>query len=202
MLRPSVAPGRYQYARRRPSTSAMGSGENTLSPAAWYKQGLPGVKVWPAPGSSPSPEELCGKQDQTAAISMKRFRTARSYVLRRHDKRVKGKVMLRKTMVALAIAFALGGFALSTRAFALGSAFGGGCIAGDGYGYHSDRVRSLQGGLLHSPTDAATSGIRGVTGAPTTARCFELRMGPPVDRSPAARGRSRPKEHLQCYVRP
>ena len=28
------APGRYQYARRRPSTSAMGSGENTLSPAA------------------------------------------------------------------------------------------------------------------------------------------------------------------------
>src|SRR5262249_14221349 len=34
MLRLSVAPGRYQYARRRPSTSAMGSGENTLSPAA------------------------------------------------------------------------------------------------------------------------------------------------------------------------
>src|SRR5262249_31341010 len=33
MLRLSVAPGRYQYARRRPSTSAMGSGENT-SPAA------------------------------------------------------------------------------------------------------------------------------------------------------------------------
>src|SRR5262249_4251848 len=34
MLRLSVASGRYQYARRRPSTSAMGSGENTLSPAA------------------------------------------------------------------------------------------------------------------------------------------------------------------------
>src|SRR5262245_48970483 len=33
MLRLSVAPGRYQYVRRRPSTSAMGSGENT-SPAA------------------------------------------------------------------------------------------------------------------------------------------------------------------------
>src|SRR5262249_27091834 len=36
-------------------------------------------------------------------------------------------------------------------------------------------------------TDAATSGIRGVTGAPTTARCFELRTGPPVDRSSSAR---------------
>src|SRR5262249_18510046 len=79
---------------------------------------------------------------------MKRFRTARSYVLTRHDRRVKGKVMLRKTMVALAIAFALGGSALPTSAFALGGAFGGGRMAGGGYAYHS--VRSLQRGFLHS----------------------------------------------------
>ena len=58
--------------------------------------------------------------------------------------------MLRKTMVALVIAFALGGSALPTSAFALDSAFGGGRMAGGGYAYHSDRVRSLQRGLLHS----------------------------------------------------
>src|SRR5262249_1420590 len=40
MLRLSVVPGRYQCARRRPSTSATGSGENTLSPAAVEKHGL------------------------------------------------------------------------------------------------------------------------------------------------------------------
>ena len=49
--------------------------------------------------------------------------------------------MLRKTMVALATALALGGSALPTSAFALGSAFGGGRMAGGGYAYHSDRVR-------------------------------------------------------------
>ena len=48
--------------------------------------------------------------------------------------------MLRKTMVVLAIVLALGGFALSTSAFAEGSAFGGGNLAG-GYGY--DGVSSL-----------------------------------------------------------
>ena len=58
--------------------------------------------------------------------------------------------MLRKNMVALAIAFALGGSALTTSAFALGSAFGGGRTASDGYAYHSDRVRNLHRGLLHS----------------------------------------------------
>jgi len=39
-------------------------------------------------------------------------------------------------------------------------------------------------------TDAATSGTRGVTGAPTTARCFEVRTRPPlIDRRRRAAGR-------------
>ncbi len=58
--------------------------------------------------------------------------------------------MLRKTMVAFAIAFALGGSALPTSAFALSSAHGGGRMASWGYIYHSDRVGNLHRGLLHS----------------------------------------------------
>ena len=63
---------------------------------------------------------------------------------------VKGKVMLRKTMVALAIAFAVAASALPTSAFALSSAHGGGRTASGGYVYHSDRVGNLHRGLLHS----------------------------------------------------
>jgi len=63
---------------------------------------------------------------------------------------MKRKVMLRKTMVAFAIAFALGGSALPTSAFALSSAHGGGRMASWGYVYHSDRVGNLHRGLLHS----------------------------------------------------
>jgi hypothetical protein len=48
--------------------------------------------------------------------------------------------MLRKTIAALAIAFALGGSALPTSALALGSAFEGDSIAGGAYAYHGDRV--------------------------------------------------------------
>jgi hypothetical protein len=54
---------------------------------------------------------------------------------------------LRKIMVVLAIALALGGTALSTGAFAKGSSFGGGSLAG-GRAYHSDS--NLHRGLLHS----------------------------------------------------
>jgi len=63
---------------------------------------------------------------------------------------MKGKVMLRKTMVAFAIAFVLGASALPTSAFALSSAHGGGRTASGGYVYHSDRVGNLHRGLLHS----------------------------------------------------
>lgn len=58
--------------------------------------------------------------------------------------------MLRKTMVVLAVAFALGGSALSTSATALGSAFGGGRRASGGYASHSDRIGNFHRGLLHS----------------------------------------------------
>lgn len=47
---------------------------------------------------------------------------------------MKGKVMLRKTIVALTVAFALGGSALPTSAFA---------IAGAGNADHADRVSNL-----------------------------------------------------------
>jgi hypothetical protein len=57
---------------------------------------------------------------------------------------------LRKIMVVLAIALALGGSAPSTAAFAMGSAFGGGHRASGRYAYHSDRVSNLHHGLLHS----------------------------------------------------
>jgi hypothetical protein len=89
---------------------------------------------------------------------------------------------LRKTMVVLAIAFALGGSALSTSAFAR-SSFGNGHPAGN-YAYDSDRVGNSHRGLLQRNgrgyertrgVNAATlRGTRGVTGAPTTAPCFEL----------------------------
>ena len=51
--------------------------------------------------------------------------------------------MLRKTMAALAIAFALGGSSLPTNAFALASAFRGDRVANDGNAYHNDRVSNL-----------------------------------------------------------
>jgi hypothetical protein len=57
--------------------------------------------------------------------------------------------MLRKTIVALAIAFALGGASLPTSAFALASAFGGGRVANSGNAYHSDRVSNLRRWLRH-----------------------------------------------------
>jgi hypothetical protein len=53
---------------------------------------------------------------------------------------------LRKSMVVLAISFALGGSALSTSAFAR-SSFGSGRPAG--HAYDSDRVGNLHRGLLH-----------------------------------------------------
>jgi hypothetical protein len=57
--------------------------------------------------------------------------------------------MLRKTIVVLAVAFALDGSALSTNAFAKGSSFGRGTLAG-GYAYHSDRVSNFHRELLDS----------------------------------------------------
>jgi hypothetical protein len=72
--------------------------------------------------------------------------------------------MLRKTMVALAIAFALGGSALPTSAFAIGSAFGGGRMASGGYAYHSERVSNLHHGLLQSHGRGYESDPRGRRG--------------------------------------
>jgi len=73
--------------------------------------------------------------------------------------------MLRKTMVVLAIALALGSSPLSTTAFArsgggafggvgfggghFGGGFGGGRIAGDGYRGYDHRVSGLDGGFHH-----------------------------------------------------
>jgi hypothetical protein len=62
------------------------------------------------------------------------------------DDTMKWRVNLRKTMVVLAIAFALGGSALSTSAFAR-SGFGNGHPAGN-YAYDSDRVGNSHRGLL------------------------------------------------------
>jgi hypothetical protein len=75
-------------------------------------------------------------------------------------------VMLRKIMVALAIALALGSSALSTTALARGrgGGFGGGGFGG-GHFSNYGRVSGLRGGF-HDETDAATCGA---TGAPTTA---------------------------------
>jgi hypothetical protein len=58
--------------------------------------------------------------------------------------------MLRKTMVALAVAVAVGGSALSTSAFAFDSAFGGGHRASSGYASQSDGVGNFHRGLRQS----------------------------------------------------
>ena len=56
--------------------------------------------------------------------------------------------MQRKTIAALAIAFALGGSSLPTSAFALARAFGSDRVASGGNAYHSDRVSNLHRWLL------------------------------------------------------
>jgi hypothetical protein len=53
--------------------------------------------------------------------------------------------MLRKTVVVLAIALALGSSGLSANAFARGR--GGGRIAGDGYSAYGGHVSALRGGF-------------------------------------------------------
>jgi hypothetical protein len=56
---------------------------------------------------------------------------------------------LRKTMVVVAVAFALGGSALSTNAFALASAYGGGHLPNGGAASNSNHVGRSYGGLFH-----------------------------------------------------
>ena len=93
---------------------------------------------------------------------------------------MKRSVNLRKTMVVFAIAFALGGSALSTSAFAR-SSFGSGRPAA-GYAYDSDHVSNLHRGFLQRHGRGYARDRRGyydgqdpwVTGGPTTAPCFEF----------------------------
>ena len=63
---------------------------------------------------------------------------------------MKGKIMLRKTIAALAITLALGGSSLPASAAAPASAFGGERIASGGNAHHNDRVSNLHRGLLPS----------------------------------------------------
>ena len=56
---------------------------------------------------------------------------------------------MRKTMVVVAVVFTLGGSALSTNAFALASAYGGGHPANGGAASYSNHVGRSHGGLLH-----------------------------------------------------
>jgi hypothetical protein len=83
---------------------------------------------------------------------------------------MKRKFILRKIVVALSTAFALGGSFIPTNAFASGSALGD-CRMASG----ANVIAATAFSLL---TNAATSGTRGITGAPTTAPWsprFELR---------------------------
>jgi len=58
--------------------------------------------------------------------------------------------MQRKTIAALAIAFALGGSSLPTSAFALASAFGADRIASGGNAYHGDHASNVHRRVLPS----------------------------------------------------
>jgi hypothetical protein len=57
---------------------------------------------------------------------------------------------VRKAMVVVAVTFTLGGSALSTNAFALASAYGGGHSDSGGDVFCSDHVGNSHRGLRHS----------------------------------------------------